>query len=232
MSLAGKILGRSLRWQERTRAGWHRARVNAQVWVNGGSLSLSGRCALSVPLSVNGAGLVTVGSGVILGNPKGPRLGDGAILLQARSQDSVVQIGDRTAISNNVTVIANKRVEIGADCIIGDQVVIYDSDFHEIRRVDRDGRQGEVAAVKICDGVWLGSRVMVLKGVEIGTNAVVACGAVVTQDLPANVVAGGVPAKIIRELTDPARSSVLNNVSQGTDYTESPYEATTQPRGI
>ena len=200
MSLGTKIVRRTLRWRERTRAEWRRACVNAQVRVNGGSLSLSDRCALNVPLSVNGAGSVTVGPGVMLGNPMGPRLGDGGILLQARSRNSVVRIGERTAISNNVTVIANKRVEIGADCIIGDQVAIYDSDFHEIRLADRDGRSGEVAAVKICDGVWLGSRVMILKGVEIGMNAVVACGAVVTQSLPANVIAGGVPAKIIRTI--------------------------------
>lgn len=200
MTLAKKILQQTVRLQGIIRAAWRRTRVKAQVGIHGGSLILSDQCVLKVPLSCNGAGSVVVGPSVILGNPKGPFLGDGGILLQARRPESVVQIGEHTALSNNVAVIANERVEIGANCIIGDQVAIYDSDFHEIRRIDRDGRLGEVEAVRIGDGVWLGSRVMILKGVEIGTNTVVASGAVVTQSLPAEVIAGGIPAKVIRPI--------------------------------
>lgn len=107
---------------------------------------LVGPSAPHVRLSCDGAGTVVVGPSVKLGNLMGPRLGDGEILLQARSRQSHVRIGKRTAMSNDVTVIANDGAEIGAHCIIGDQVVIYDSDLHEIRRADRDGRLGGVEA--------------------------------------------------------------------------------------
>ena len=126
---------------------------------------------MKVPLRCNGVETVVIASGVRLGNPVGPFLGDGGILLRRGARFSEFH-GRHTAFSNNVTVIANDLVEIGEHCIIGDQVAIYDSDFHELRRSDRDGRLGEVQPVRIGDGVWLGSRVMVLKGVSIGDNAV------------------------------------------------------------
>jgi maltose O-acetyltransferase len=64
-------------------------------------------------------------------------------------------------------------------------------------------RAGDLKAepVTIGDGAWIGARATILPGVTIGGGAVVAAGSVVTRDLPANVLAGGVPARVIRELT-------------------------------
>lgn len=60
------------------------------------------------------------------------------------------------------------------------------------------------APVHIGDNVWIGANVTILPGVTIGENAVVAAGAVVAKDVPANMVAAGVPAKVIRSVTDPS----------------------------
>jgi len=182
----------------RWRADWRRVALRAQVWFHGGSLTLSRDCTLHVPVRCDGSGTVRLGGGVSLGYPKAARFGNGQILLQARRRGAVIDIGARTTLNNNVTVAANARVEIGAECLIGDQVVIYDSDFHELRRADRAGGPGKVAPVKINDGVWLGSRVMVLKGVESGADAVIAAGAVVTRDIPPRMLAGGIPARALR----------------------------------
>ena len=64
-----------------------------------------------------------------------------------------------------------------------------------------DLRTGPDAPVTIKKGAWLGVNVTVLKGVTIGENTLVAAGSVVTRSLPANVVAGGVPAKVIRNIS-------------------------------
>ena len=56
------------------------------------------------------------------------------------------------------------------------------------------------APVEIGNGVWVGAHATILSGVTIGDNAVIAAGAVVTKDVPANAVAGGVPAKIIKQI--------------------------------
>lgn len=75
--------------------------------------------------------------------------------------------------------------------------MIVDSDFHGIPP-DARAEPSPSQPVHIGNNVWLGSRVMVLKGVTIGDNAVVAAGGVVTKDVPANTLAGGVPAKVLR----------------------------------
>ena len=56
------------------------------------------------------------------------------------------------------------------------------------------------APIRIGRRVWIGANVVITKGVTIGDNSVIAAGAVVTRDIPANVVAGGVPAKVIKEI--------------------------------
>ncbi|HEY9175929.1 MAG TPA: DapH/DapD/GlmU-related protein [Verrucomicrobiae bacterium] len=99
-----------------------------------------------------------------------------------------------------MTLVANERIVIGDGCQIGDQVAIYDCDFHEINPATRNRSCGPTQPVSVGNNVWLGSRVMVLKGVNIGDNSVVAAMSVVTKSIPPNSVAAGVPAKVVRSL--------------------------------
>jgi maltose O-acetyltransferase len=84
--------------------------------------------------------------------------------------------------------------------LIGDQVTILDCDFHEISPITRMNGVGPIEPVVIGDNVWLGSRVMVLKGVTIGENSVVAAMSVVTKSIPPNSIAVGNPARVIRSI--------------------------------
>jgi maltose O-acetyltransferase len=59
---------------------------------------------------------------------------------------------------------------------------------------------GTIKPVSIGNNVWIGSRVMILKGASIGDNSVIAAMSVVTSAIPANCVAAGVPAKVIRKI--------------------------------
>lgn len=86
-------------------------------------------------------------------------------------------------------------ITIGEDVCISEGVTIRDSDNHYIFR---DGYKMS-APIYIGNHVWIGINATVLKGVTIGDGAVVAAGAVVTRDVPANTLVGGVPAKIIRK---------------------------------
>ncbi len=103
----------------------------------------------------------------------------------------------------NVGVLLNlgAEVTIGDRVAVGHQVMIL-TDTHPIGPPER--RAGPVFArpVHIGDGAWLGTRALVLPGVEIGAGAVVAAGAVVTKDVPPNVLVGGVPARVLRELPE------------------------------
>lgn len=181
----------------RFRSSAYLLRSLAQARWAGGVLEYGEGVRLDVPVRVDGRGRVVIGDDVQLGFRLAPRIGNGAIMLQARGAEAAIVVGAGTVVSNNVSVVCTKGVKIGANGRIGDQVIIYDCDFHEVTPGQRNVSSGKSAAVIIRDNVWLGSRVIVLKGVDIGDNSVVAAGAVVTRSLPANVVAGGVPARII-----------------------------------
>jgi acetyltransferase-like isoleucine patch superfamily enzyme len=89
-------------------------------------------------------------------------------------------------------VIAHVLVDIGRDCRISWDVIIMDDDQHVV-----PGTDGGPKPIVIEDNVWIGCRCIILKGVRIGTGAILAAGAVVTKDVPPHAVVGGVPARVI-----------------------------------
>ena len=129
-------------------------------------------------------------------------------------ESGTCSVGDFTLL-NGAMIMAEERVEIGSHCLISWNVGIADSDFHPLaaaqRRTDAEALAPffanrparprlRVAPVVIGDNVWIGMNAIVLKGVTIGENAVVAAGAVVTRPVPPNVVVGGNPAVVIKEI--------------------------------
>jgi acetyltransferase-like isoleucine patch superfamily enzyme len=108
-----------------------------------------------------------------------------------------LSIGTRTYLNYGASIGVQQEVAIGADCLIGQYVIIMDSDYHDL--VTR-AAPGPVAPVVIEDNVWLGARVVVLKGVRIGRGSAIGAGSVVTRDIPSGRLAAGVPARVIREL--------------------------------
>jgi acetyltransferase-like isoleucine patch superfamily enzyme len=132
----------------------------------------------------------------------------------ALGPNGVCTVGDFTLL-NGALIMAQERITIGSHCLISWNVGIADSDFHPLepaqRRIDaralapyfedRPARpQLKTRPVTICDNVWIGMHAVLLKGVEIGENSVVAAGAVVTKSVPPNVVVAGNPANVVRQL--------------------------------
>jgi acetyltransferase-like isoleucine patch superfamily enzyme len=99
-------------------------------------------------------------------------------------------------------ISASDEVVLGDGVMLANGAYVTDSDWHTI--YDRTVRAEEPSPVHIGRNVWLGDGSTVLKGVSIGENSVVAARAVVTRDVPANVVVAGNPAKVVKEL-DPER---------------------------
>jgi acetyltransferase-like isoleucine patch superfamily enzyme len=124
-----------------------------------------------------------------------------------------VTVGDFTLL-NGALVMCEDRIEIGSHCLISWNVGIADSDFHPLdpaQRLidahalapflkDRPPRPKlKTAPVIISDNVWIGMNAIILKGVTIGENSVVAAGSVVTKSVPANTVVAGNPAVAIKK---------------------------------
>ncbi|MEK6250352.1 MAG: acyltransferase [Actinomycetota bacterium] len=116
-----------------------------------------------------------------------------------RCHEGVVEIGDKTVIGQECTISAYQRVRIGEQCVIADRAMFIDFD-HGVTDVERPIRvQGIYKRDTVVgSNVWIGYGACVLRGVRVGDNSVIGTNAVVTKDVPANAVVGGVPAKVIR----------------------------------
>jgi maltose O-acetyltransferase len=108
-----------------------------------------------------------------------------------------LSIGARTYLNYGVSIGVQQEVAIGAGCLIGQYAIIMDSDYHDL--VTR-AAPGPVAPVVLEDNVWLGARVVVLKGVRIGQGSAIGAGSVVTRDIPPGCLAAGAPARVVRKL--------------------------------
>lgn len=132
--------------------------------------------SFSVPVRVDGRGEVYIGQYSGLGDRFAPRFGKGDVLLQARVPHAVIKIGEKCSLSNNITLVARTRIELGDHCLVSDKVTILDADFHVIDPQARKegGGPGETKAVEIGDNCWIGTDAMILKGVKISENSIVA----------------------------------------------------------
>ena len=125
------------------------------------------------------------------------------VILRLLAPEAALSIGDDCGLSGTV-ICAAKSVVIGARCLIGADVMIFDTDFHNPepanRRYSPPDWERISAPVTIGDNVFIGTRSIVMKGVTIGSGSIIAAGSVVTRDVPANSVFGGVPARLIESL--------------------------------
>ena len=112
-----------------------------------------------------------------------------------------ISIGKRFFANFNFTVLDEARVTIGDDCFIGPNVSIYTA-CHSTDPVERNSRQEWARPVTIGHNVWIGGSVTILPGVTVGDNSIVGAGAVVTKDVPANVIVVGNPARVLRQITE------------------------------
>ena len=108
----------------------------------------------------------------------------------------LLTIGSRTAINFGTLVDASERIAIGDHVSIGPHCVIADSEMGTAG----EGVRSPSSPIVIGDGVWLASRVTVLPGTEIGAGAVITAGSIVEGRIPSGVVAGGIPARVLRRL--------------------------------
>ncbi|MGH2907785.1 MAG: acyltransferase [Solirubrobacteraceae bacterium] len=116
-----------------------------------------------------------------------------------RVHEGELRIGAKTVFGQECTISAFQHVSIGRECIIADRVMMIDFD-HGMVEVERPIREQGIYKrdVRIGHNVWIGYGACVLRGVRVGDNSVIGTSSVVTADVPANAVVGGIPAKVIR----------------------------------
>lgn len=110
-----------------------------------------------------------------------------------------IRIGDRVFINAGAVVYSEVAITIGDDVALANEVYVMDTSSHGI-----EGGDPKAAPVVIGNGTWVGARAIVLPGVTIGARVAVGAGAVVTRNVPDDVLVAGNPARIVRPLSYPA----------------------------
>jgi acetyltransferase-like isoleucine patch superfamily enzyme len=194
------LLSRSFRLCAKVKSKWYHWRFVRLDRVNHSEFAVGGDLSFNVPVRAGGTGRIRLGDRNCFGCRDGYRLGSGEVSLYTANAQAAITIGNGNFFNSNVSIGAAEKVCIGDDCLIGTCVSIADCDFHDVNPETRRTSQGARMPVRIGNNVWLGSSVAILKGVSIGDNTVVGAMSVVTKSIPANCVAAGNPARILRQL--------------------------------
>lgn len=113
------------------------------------------------------------------------------MIIQTGTSNAVIKIGNNCGFSG-VSIVADLNVSIGNNVVVGANCIIGDRDGHA------DILHTEPRPIKISDNVFIGMETIILKGVIIGENSIIAAGSLLNKDIPANCIAGGRPAKVLK----------------------------------
>jgi acetyltransferase-like isoleucine patch superfamily enzyme len=158
---------------------------------------------LGLPIiSTVGRGTINIGDrSVLVSSSAGTALGvRSRVILRCIRPGARITIGADTGLSGTA-ICSAVSIEIGDRCLIGADCLIFDSDFHnhgaEGRRYSSPNWDKLSAPVAIADDVFVGARVIICKGAQIGRGSIVAAGSVVTKAIPPFSIAAGVPARVV-----------------------------------
>jgi acetyltransferase-like isoleucine patch superfamily enzyme len=154
-------------------------------------LVVGGRCTIRCPIK-------------IIGNGNSVEIADQVRILSGWitivTSGARIVIGERTtAVHATISAHESGTIAIGKDCQFSADVFMDVSDMHPIYDEASGARINPAQDIVIGEHVWLGMRVIVLKGARIGAGAIVAAGAVVSGEVPEKACVAGVPARVIRE---------------------------------
>jgi acetyltransferase-like isoleucine patch superfamily enzyme len=159
-------------------------------------LRFRGRLQTDGPAFVGPGVTFEIGRGAVVHLGRWSWIGHGT---KIRCHEGEVRIGAKTVLGQECTISAFQHVSIGRECVVADRCMFIDFD-HGVVEVERPIRvQGIYKRdVRVGHNCWIGYGASFLRGVTVGDNAVIGTYTVVTKDLPANAVAAGVPARVVR----------------------------------
>ena len=134
-------------------------------------------------------------------NSIGFEIGNGTKIVGPIECTGKLEIGDNCWIGKNMRINGNGNVTIGDNCDIAPEVT-FQTGGHEIGDASRRAGKEIICSQRVGNGVWIGGRSTIVGNTTIGDSCVIAACACVVHDVEANMLVGGVPAKVIRRLDD------------------------------
>ena len=155
-------------------------------------VAIGGKCSIGNNFKMNNG---------LKGNP----IGRPQLCVIFVDKEANLSIGNNVGISQTA-IVCHNEIFIGDNVKIGGGVCIYDTDFHSLNPIVRNDPKKDLnnkksIPVVIENNVFIGAHSTILKGVTIGENAIVGAFSVVTNDIPANEIWAGNPAKFLKKLT-------------------------------
>jgi len=177
-------------------------RTRMSCMLQGCKLGRNFRSTGAVRIKARAAGDIIIGDHVrLLAGWRSNRIGLSGPVILHTWEGGRIEIGDHTGASA-VVISSRSGVKIGKHCNIGGNVRIFDHDFHaldaEVRRGPRGCDDCVTKPITIGDDVFIGAQSIILKGVTIGDRAIIGAGSVVTKDVPADSIAAGNPAILVK----------------------------------
>lgn len=115
------------------------------------------------------------------------------------NENSKILIGKNVSIAKALIVSLEPfKISIGDNCMISYEVEIRNTDSHMIYDINTNKRINEGAEVIIENSVWIGAHSVILKGVKINSNSIIAAGSIVSKNVNSNTIVAGNPAKEIK----------------------------------
>jgi len=181
---------------------WSTLRARLSFGLQGCKVGDDFRSTGPIRIKARAAAAIVIGNHVrLLAHWRSNRVGLSGPVILHTWEGGKIEIGDHSGASA-VVISSRSGVRIGKHCNIGGNVRIFDHDFHsldaEVRRGPRGCDDCATKPIIIGDDVFIGAQSIILKGVTIGDRAVIGAGSVVTKDVPADSIAAGNPASIIR----------------------------------
>lgn len=166
---------------------------------------------------ISGNGRITLGDDVVIGRRNSWVVGFPC------STNAEIVIGSNCRIGYQNIIAAAASIRIGDNVRLASNVYIFDNPSHPIEPSRRNEafRLDETAPVSIGDNVWIGMNCFVMRGVTIGGNSVIAAGSIVTRSIPANSLAAGAPAKVIRSILE-TQAGIDESIMRNTAGTSAP----------
>lgn len=163
---------------------------------------------LLTPTHFKGNGRIRLSSTCVFGVPRSPG-SYGASYIESRTPDSLIEVGAGTVFNNRCVLISEgATIRFGSNCLIGPELHVMDSNSHNLVLESRRQPDPRPMSVEIGDDVFIGSRVTLLKGVQIGNGCIVGAGSVLQPGFiapPMTIIAGN-PGVIVARVTSDINS--------------------------
>lgn len=141
-------------------------------------------------IKITGFGKINIGDNVVFGSKT---------IIGTSNKNALVKIGSNSFVNGSI-IYSAKQILIGENCILSD-CELMDTSSHGIPPNRRnDSAFVKIDSITVEDNVWIGSKVIVLPGVSIGENSIIGVNSVVSKNIPQDVFAAGIPAKVIKQI--------------------------------